>query len=73
MIVYSVLTDDENGSTLELFLSEENSDKKVKEWLTDHWDEYYYGKFPDDVSKALETQQNCDCQEFIWVEKHDLI
>lgn len=70
--IYTVVTDDKDGHTCEVFSSLEGTNEYIKEWLESKWDAEYLGKIPKDIDEALEKFQQSDPHYFIWAEEHDV-
>lgn len=76
MKVWTMMTDDRSaGWDCYAFLSEEECDKAVQEWVDVEWDDDWtkdIGPKPEDPWDAINALREHDCQNYIRVEEHDL-
>lgn len=60
--IYSIITDDDNGTDAELFLSETECDERYREIVEAAWDHSFPNKpFPDDATAAYEMLFDQPC------------
>ena len=63
------MTDDANGSNVQVFTNENDADQAAWIWIRENWSNLD-GPIPDDLIEALNVQAENDPEYFIWYETH---
>lgn len=67
MKIWTVLTEDKNGTRLEVFSFEKPALDWANEWLEDSWEDEFYGSKPDDVMEAMELFLDSDDRDHDYI------
>jgi len=70
MKIFTVITDDNCGTNLSLFTSEQKADAHAMTWLKSQWWTECHGKMPEDCAEALEAYGAQDNENYIHYETH---
>jgi hypothetical protein len=70
MNVWTVITDDGNGLTVRLAVTEAQADVLALAWCREQWDEEAHGPMPERWNNAYERLKCGDA--YLWIERHDI-
>lgn len=70
MKLWTVTTDDRNGTETNVFLTEAEADTSALAWCRMHWSADFDGPMPEDWREAYETLEQGE--QWMWVKEHEL-
>lgn len=72
MKIYTVTTDDENGTRVSVFTDRTEADNAAHIFMHRNWDRAYMGTYPVSAADALRAYNSHDQENLIWYEVHEV-